>query len=130
PVRPSGDVALCDPRGKTVGVPHNPVGEQAAAASTGYTQFLLVDAASPNDFVDTRHQVFEIVARVFVLDDVSERLAVARAPARVWIEHDVTLGRHPLELGFKDVAVSRVRPAMDVENERIFFRRVESRWLL
>src|SRR5206468_8967018 len=58
-----------------------------------------------------------------------ELLAVGRAAARIGVEHDVTLGRHPVEFVRERVAVRCVRPAVDLKNERILFRRVEMRWL-
>src|SRR5207237_2819184 len=60
-----------------------------------------------------------------VLNHVAEILAVGCAPARIWKEHYVTLRRHPLEFVLEDVAVSRVRSAMNIKNERIFFRRTK-----
>ena len=48
------------------------------------------------------------------LDDVAELLAVGRAAARIGVEHDVTLGRHPVEFVREGVAVSRIRPTMDL----------------
>ena len=71
-----------------------------------------------------------IVAGIMVLDHVAEFLAVARAAARIRIKHDVTLRRHPLELVAKNKSVSGVRAAVDIQDERIFFRLVESRRLL
>ena len=104
---------------------NDPIGQETAAAAAGDAELFLIDAAAPNDFIHAGHQVLEIVARIFVLNDVPESLAVARAPARIRIEHDVTLRGHPLELVLEDVAVGGVRAAVDVEDERIFFRRVE-----
>ena len=55
-----------------------------------------------------------------VLNDVAELLAIGRAAARIRIEHDITLRRHPLKFVIENVAVSRVRPAVNVQDERIF----------
>ena len=50
-------------------------------------------------------------------------------PRGLVIEHDVALRGHPLELVRVDVAVRRVRAAVDVEDQRILLRRVEVRRL-
>src|SRR5437764_3669913 len=65
-----------------------------------------------------------------ILNHVAEILAIRRAPARIWIKHHVTFCRHPLKLVLKNVAVSRMRSAVDVENQRIFFCRVKVWWFL
>src|SRR3954447_20109436 len=62
-----------------------------------------------------------------VLDHVPKLLAVAGATARIRIQHDVTLRRHPLELVVENKSVSGVGPAVDIQNERILFRFVEAR---
>ena len=86
---------------------------------------VVVDVAAFDQFVDAGHQVFVVVAGIVVLDDVAEILAIARAAARVRIKHDVTLRRHPLKLVIEDVTVSRVRAAVDVQDERILFVRIK-----
>src|SRR5438067_13157944 len=65
-----------------------------------------------------------------ILNHVAEILAIRRAPARIWIKHHITFCRHPLKLVLENVAVSRMRSAMDVQNERVFFCRIKGRWLL
>src|SRR5439155_9906145 len=88
-----------------------------------------IDVTSLENLVDAGHQILVVVAGIMELDDVAELLAVGRAAARIGVEHDVTLGRHPVEFVRERVAVRCVRPAVYLENERIFFRRVEMRWL-
>src|SRR5689334_15544599 len=56
-----------------------------------------------------------------VLDHVTEILAVTRASTWIWKQDYVSLGCHPLELVKENVPVGGVRPAMDIQNERIFF---------
>src|SRR5262249_38054649 len=92
--------------------------------------FLLVDSSTPNDLIYRGHQVFEIVAWILVLDDVSELLAVAGTATRIRIEHDVSFRRHPLEFVLEDVAVGRMRSAVNIENQRILLRRIVSRLFL
>src|SRR2546422_6070614 len=53
-----------------------------------------------------------------ILNDVTKILPVGRAPAWIWIKHYITFCRHPLKLVLENVAVSRMRSAMDVQNER------------
>ena len=65
-----------------------------------------------------------------ILNDVAKVLAIGRAAARIRIQHDVTLRGHPLKLMIEDKAIGRVRTAMDVQNERIFFVRIKVRRLL
>src|SRR5438046_5420667 len=65
-----------------------------------------------------------------ILNDVTKILSVGRAPARIWIKHYITFCRHPLKLVLENVAVSRMRSAMDVQNERVFFCRIKGRWFL
>ena len=73
-----------------------------------------------DQFVDARHEVFEVVTRIGVLNDIAELLAVAGAPARIGIKHDVAFGGHPLEFMVEGVAICGMRAAMDIENQRIF----------
>ena len=114
PIGPARDVALRNGRGKTRRLTDHPVRQQAAAAAAGHAQLLLVDVAALNHLIDAGHQIFVIVARIMVLNDVAEFLAVGRAAARIRIEHHVTLRRHPLKLMLENVAVGRVRSAMNV----------------
>ena len=98
PIGPARDVALRDGRGETIRLPDDPIRQQSAAAAAGYAKFLVVDVSALNEFIDSEHQVFVIVARIMVLNDVAEFLAIGRAAARIRIKHDVTFRRHPLEL--------------------------------
>ena len=125
PIRPARDVALRHRRRETSRVPDDPVRQQPAAAPAGDTEFLLVDKPALDRFIHADHEVFEIVAGIMILDHVAELLAVTRAPARVRIKHDVTLRRHPLKLVVENESVGRVRTAVNVQDERIFFRLVE-----
>ena len=64
------------------------------------------------------------------LDHVPKFLTVARAPARIRIEHHVALRGHPLEFVLENKTVGRVRAAVNIQDERIFFLRIESRRFL
>ena len=119
-MRPARDVALRDRGRESRRMADHPVGQQSAAAAAGYAKFLVVDVTSLDHFIDPGHQVFEIVARIMVLDHVAEILTVGCAPARIWKQHHVTLCCHPLEFEKEKIAISDMRSAMNVENERIF----------
>ena len=128
-VRPVGDVALADGGLEALRLRDDPVGQQAAAAAAGDAHARLVDVALLQDLVDARHQVLVVVARVVVLNDVAEVLAVVRAAARVRVEHDVALRGHPLELVREGVAVGGVRPPWISRISGYFFDGVEGRRL-
>ena len=125
PMRPARDVALRYCRREASGMSDHPVRQQPAAAAASDAEFFVVDVTALDHFIDAGHQIFKIIARIMVLNHVAEILAVGCAPARIWKEHYVTLRRHPLEFVLEDVAVSRVRSAMNIKNERIFFRRTK-----
>ena len=127
---PARDVALRDGSRKAVGVTNHPVCKQTTAAAAGHAKFFLVDVAALDRFIDPGHQVFEIVAGVVVLDDIAEFLTVTRAAARIWKQHHVAFRRHPLKLVKESVTVGGVRPAVDIQYQRVLFRRAEIRRLL
>ena len=126
---PVGDVALRDRRLEALRLRDRPVREQAAAAAAGHAEPIRVDVAFLQHFVDAGHQVLVVVAGVVELDDVAEVLTVGGAAARVGEEDHVALRRHPLELVRVDVAVRRVRPAVNLENHRVLLAGVEVRRL-
>src|SRR6185369_3675459 len=130
PVRPARDIALRNCRCKTRRLRDGPVSQQTATAAARHTHLLLIDVAALDQLIDAGHQIFVIVAGIIVLDDVPKLLPVARAAARVRIKHDATLRRHPLKLMIEDEPVSRVRSAVNVQNQRILLVRIEVRWLL
>src|SRR5262249_26361649 len=117
-------------RRKPRGLCDGPVGQQSAAAAAGDAHLLVVDVATTNELIDTGHQILVVVAGILVLNDVAKVLTVAGAAARVRIEHDVTLRRHPLKLVIEDESVSRVWSTVDVENQRVLLVRIEIGWLL
>src|SRR5256885_16164993 len=106
-----------------------PVGEHSATAPTGDPHARGVDVPALENFIHAQHQILVVVARIVELDDVAEVLPVRRAAARVRVENDVTLGRHPEEFVRKRRAVSSVWSAMNLEYQRKLFRRVERRRL-
>src|SRR6185369_2851623 len=130
PVRPARDIALRNCRCKTRRLRDGPVSQQTATAAARHTHLLLIDVAALDQLIDAGHQIFVIVAGIIVLDDVPKLLPVARAAARVRINHDVTLRRHPLKLMIEDETVSRVRSAVNVQNQRVLLARIEVGWLL
>src|ERR1700681_4039192 len=93
PRGPIGYVALRYRGGKAVGLGNRPVGEHAAAAAAGYTEFLRIYVAALEDFIHSRHQITVVIARIVVLNDVAEILPVAGRTTRVDVKHHVSLGR-------------------------------------
>src|SRR5438477_11463564 len=65
-----------------------------------------------------------------ILNNVSKFLAVSGTAAWIRIKDHVTLGCHPLEFVIENIAVREVRSAMNVQDQGIFFVRIEVRWLL
>src|SRR5215472_1992889 len=130
PRGPVRNVALRDGRGEPIRVRDCPVGEHTATAAAGYTEFLRVDVPTFEDFVHADHQVAVVVARIVILNEVAKILAVAGGAARVDVQNDVAFGRHPLKFVIKDPTVGSVRPAVNVQNERVFLFRIKVRRLL
>src|SRR5262249_51908014 len=108
-----------------IGVSYGPVSENAAAAAASDTQLLSVDITTLDEFVDAGHQVEIVVAGIAILNDVAKILSVASRAARVRIEHDVSLGGHPMKLVIEDPSVGGVRSAVNVENQRILLLGIE-----
>ena len=65
-----------------------------------------------------------------ILNDVSKILPVGRASTRVRIKNDITFRGHPLEFVIENKSVCGVWSAVDVQDQRIFFRGIEPRRLL
>src|ERR1700682_2522429 len=104
-----------------MGLGDGPVGEYSAAAATGDSHARRVHVPALENFIDAQHQVLVVVARIVELDDVAEVLPVRRAAARVRVENDITLRRHPQEFVREGGAVGSVRSAMNLKYERILF---------
>src|SRR5216117_2363435 len=83
PILPAGDIALSDGCGKAARLSHYPVRQQSAAASAGHAKFLIVDVATFDGCIHARHQIFVIVTRVAILNDVPKFLSVTGTAA--WI---------------------------------------------
>src|SRR5437588_308866 len=83
PIFPTGDIALSDGCGKAARLSHHPVRQQSAAASAGHAKFLIVDVTAFDGCIHARHQIFVIVTRVAILNDVPKFLSVTGAAA--WI---------------------------------------------
>ena len=127
---PARDVALRHGRGKTRRLPNHPIREQTTAASAGHAQFFVVDIAALDHLIHAGHEIFVIVARVMVLNDVAEILAVSGAAARIRIQDHVTFCRHPLKFVCEYIAIGRVWAAMDIQDQWVFLGRIKPRWLL
>src|SRR5256885_10510493 len=105
-------------RSEMIDMTNHPFSHQPATAAASDAEFFVVDVTALDHFIDAGHQIFKIIAGIMVLNHVAEILAVGCAAARIWEEHYVTLRRHPLEFVLENVAVSRVRSAMNIKNER------------
>src|SRR6516164_7272570 len=102
-----------------------PVSEDAATTTAGHAEFLWVDVTTLQQFVDASHQVAIVVARIVILNDITELLAIAGRAAWVDVKDDVAFGGHPLKFMIKDPAIGGMWAAVDVENERVLLLRVE-----
>ncbi len=111
-------------------MPNGPVGQQPAAAASRHAQLLFIDVAALDDFIHAGHQVFVVITGIVVLNDVAKLLAIGRAAARIRIQHDVTLCRHPLKFVIENKPVRSVRAAVNVQDERIFLVRIKVRRFL
>ena len=64
-----------------------------------------------------------------MVDEVAELLAVARAAARIDVEHHVARCRIKLNLRGEAVAVVGKRSAVNLQDERVLLGRIEARRL-
>ena len=87
--------------------------------------FFRVDIAALENFIDADHQVAIVVARIVILNDIAEFLTIAGRAPRVEVEHHVAFGSHPLKFMIEDPAVSGMRAAVNVEDERVLLLRIE-----
>jgi hypothetical protein len=78
-------VALRYRRREPIRMRNRPVGENAASATPVTASFFGVNAATLQEFAHADHQVAVIVARIVILNDVAEVLAVAGRPA-TWVD--------------------------------------------
>ena len=129
PAVPVDDGLLRRGGGEAVRVRHDPGRQHPAAGSSGHEELLFIDVSARNHFIDARHQVVEVVARIGVVDLVPEVLAIAGAPARVRVEDDVARRGEQLDFRAEAVPVVGERAAVDLEQERILAARVEVRRL-
>src|ERR1700688_1966601 len=130
PRSPVRDVTLRYGSREAIGLRNCPIGKHSPATAAGYPKLLRIHVAALENFIDSGHQIAVIVARIAILDDVAEFLAIARRSARIRIEHHIALRRHPLKFMIENPSVSSMRPAMNVEDKRIFFLGVKVRWFL
>src|SRR5882672_6747317 len=114
---------------ETPGLPHGPAGQEAPTAATCDAESLLIDVTVRQHLIDAGHEVAIVIARIAVLDDVGELLAVAGTAARIRDQQDEARLRQHLELVKEAGAVHRVRPAVDVEDHRVLAAGIEPRRL-
>ena len=104
----------------------DPIRQQAAAASTGNAELLIIDVATFDHLIHAGHQVFVIVAGIMILNHVPKFLAVADAAARIRIQHRISLRCHPLKFVIENETVGDVRAAMNVQDQRVLLMRIET----
>src|SRR5580700_6617297 len=63
-----------------------------------------------------------------MVDEVAEFGAVAGAPPRIGVEHDVATRGHELFFQIEAIAVIGKRPPVDLKDQRILLLGIESRW--
>ena len=108
----------------------DPINHVAAIRAPGRGHAVCIDVGIiSDDVVDALHQVFIDAPAPIVGDLVREFLSIARRAAR--INHDGDVSRRGKQLFVPPVAPrigpQALRPAMNEEEQGIFFRRVEMR---
>ena len=99
-------------------MPDDPVGQVAAVRAAGHAEAVRVGQAVGDERVDAGQHVARRAGSPVAMVRVVERLAVALGAARVAVE-DADPGRgQDLELPDQRPAVERVRPAVDLDDER------------
>src|SRR5437764_1894147 len=102
-----------------------PVRQHSATASPSDAQPVGIRPATGDQLVDSSHQILMVVPWIFVLNNVSEFLSIAGGAARIRVQHYVALCCHPLEFVVESVAVGGVWAAVNIQNQRIFPRRIK-----
>src|SRR5688572_2473634 len=123
--RPVDDGLLRRGRLEAIRLADDPGGQDAAARAARDIQPVGVDEPRRYARVDGAHEVGVVVAGIAVLDQVRELFAVRRRAARIRVEHDVAGARVELHVGRERRAVRGVRPAVDLEDQRILLAAVE-----
>ena len=96
-----------------------PCREQSTAAAAGHVQLRRVGDAARHQRIDRGQQIVGIITGIRLVDETRKRFAVTGGAARIHVQHDVALRRHPLLLEIKPIAVGGERTAVDLENQRI-----------
>src|SRR6266705_6860571 len=106
-------------------VPEDPVGHEAAVRAARHAQAGGVHASPPprDGDVQRLHQVLVVLAPPAAARGEGEGVPVSRRAPWIHQQHPVPLAREHLELGEEDVAVIRVRAAVDVEDQRVALAR-------
>src|SRR5207249_2818412 len=88
-----------------------------------------VHEPAPDHGVHARHQVVVVGAGIVVVDAVGEHVAVARAAARVRVQHHVAVRGEVLERVAEAHVVHRERAAVNLQDQRVLLVTIERRWL-
>ena len=114
-------------RAEAVGVLDGPAGKHSATSAAGHKKIVRVDVALCRHRVHAAVQVVEVVAGIRVVNQIGEFFAIARAASRVGVQHHVAHRCPHLLFKIEAVTVVRERPAVNLQDERIFLRSVEIR---
>ena len=107
----------------------DPRSQHAATAATGDIKLIRIDIAFRQRSIHTRHQVIVIVARVSMMNQVAELLAIGSTAARIGIKHHIARTGIKLDLGRKPRTIVGKRSTVNFQDQRVFLRRVKA-WRL
>ena len=116
-------------RAEAIGLPDDPAAQDAPAAAPGDEEVLLVNEATLDQRIDTRHEIVVVVARVGVVDQIAELLPVAGAAPGVGEQDHIAGGGVQLDLRGEAVAVVGEGATVYLEQKGVLLRAVESRWI-
>src|SRR5437867_5565769 len=119
------DAPLRDRGPETISVADDPIGHEPAVAAAGHIEALWVDPAECEGMIDTGHEVVIVLPAPIADARLDEPLAVRMTSARVGEQHRIATPREHVELVEERVAVCRVRPAMDLQDEGPLLRWIE-----
>src|SRR6266487_2084948 len=114
------DAAIGDGGLETVIVTDQPVRHEAAVAATGDAYALLVDVAPAQQGIETIHDIDGVLLAPCAAHGQGKFVSVATTAARIGIEDNVPLRDQHLHLVEKAIAILRLRPTVNFEDEGIY----------
>ena len=112
---------------EAIGLPDRPRGHEPAIAIAEDAELILVDIWLLQRLVHDAHQILEILVTPVADDLLGEVAAIGGRAARIGVNHDEPRGGERLLDIVEAPTVEAVRPAVDVENERVALGRIEAR---